>query len=575
MKKIVRFSIVLYFLAFVMSMPFMFISPIESQASTDNPNIIYWDYRDGVLRIGDEWDDVNQDSLNDTGYWASGDENSRSYDTAGGNAVPWATATYKGAVTKVKFVSSTTTLEDGTKSGNKIRPATTREWFIDFTKLTTVEGFDNLDLEYTKQMDRMFYNCTSLKLTTDNMTELSQLDTGNVKNMNRMFYGASIADLSEDDLSTFSQWRTECGVPDRFKTDDATFKEYIGFGGETVTDRIYWGYDSENKIFYVGTSKDSVTKPGVKANLIVYGSAMSLNKNYKSQATSIEIVGEDKIYLRDGTSLFNGLSSVKKINGIEKLDTSHITGIATSANTKGMVQMFYGMNALEELDISGFNTSSVTSMSRMFEGCSSLKTLDVTGLDTSNVTKLSHMFKDCSSLTELDVTGFDTSNVTEIEGMFTGCRSLTELGVSDWDLSGVHSINELFLSCANLKTLDVSKWNTSNFQIMTSAFNGCRRLETLDVSKWDTRNAGTDGRTGCFQFMFANCFSLKELDLSGFTINEYVSFSSDMISGTPAEKITLPKIRTEIQIQLADGSTKYWDTNFKEDVEGFVDINHN
>ena len=76
-----------------------------------------------------------------------------------------------------------------------------------------------------------------------------------------------------------------------------------------------------------------------------------------------------------------------------------------------LAYMFYYCSSLTSLDLSGFDTSSVTYMSYMFFGCSSLTSLDLSGFDTSNVTDMYDMFSDCSSLTSLDLSGFDTSSV--------------------------------------------------------------------------------------------------------------------------------------------------------------------
>ena len=74
--------------------------------------------------------------------------------------------------------------------------------------------------------------------------------------------------------------------------------------------------------------------------------------------------------------------------------------------------MFYGSEA-ETLDLSSFDTSNVTDMSYMF-GSSEAETLDLSSFDTSNVTDMSYMFFNCTVLNELDITGFDTSSVEAV-----------------------------------------------------------------------------------------------------------------------------------------------------------------
>jgi surface protein len=57
----------------------------------------------------------------------------------------------------------------------------------------------------------------------------------------------------------------------------------------------------------------------------------------------------------------------------------------------------------------------------MFSGCSSLVSLDLSGFDTSSVTDMRSMFYGCSSLSSLDLSCFDTSSVTNMMCMFDGC----------------------------------------------------------------------------------------------------------------------------------------------------------
>ena len=63
------------------------------------------------------------------------------------------------------------------------------------------------------------------------------------------------------------------------------------------------------------------------------------------------------------------------------------------------------------------------------------------------------MFCGCESLFKLDLSGFDTSGVTTMADMFSGCRSLVELNLAGWDVSNVTDMREMFRSCGSLETL--------------------------------------------------------------------------------------------------------------------------
>ena len=88
--------------------------------------------------------------------------------------------------------------------------------------------------------------------------------------------------------------------------------------------------------------------------------------------------------------------------------------------------MFYDCKSIKNLDLSNFNSQSITDMSNMFCGCKSLTNLNLSNFDTQNVTNMSGMFDGCKSLKKLDLSNFDTQNVTDMSSMFSDCNSLTK-----------------------------------------------------------------------------------------------------------------------------------------------------
>ena len=110
-----------------------------------------------------------------------------------------------------------------------------------------------------------------------------------------------------------------------------------------------------------------------------------------------------------------------------------------------------------------------------------LVNVDISGLKLSGNSG-SSMFSGCNSLTALNVSDWDTSSVTNMTNMFANCNSLTYLDVSGWDTSSVMNMNSMFSSCNSLTYLNVSGWNTSNVTSMSSLFSGCKSLTYLDVS---------------------------------------------------------------------------------------------
>ena len=76
--------------------------------------------------------------------------------------------------------------------------------------------------------------------------------------------------------------------------------------------------------------------------------------------------------------------------------TDNGTGIPLNADCSSM---FFNCSKLTSIDMSGFDTSSVTNMTSMFTSCFMLETIYAsTGFDTSSVTTSDYMFGSCTSL---------------------------------------------------------------------------------------------------------------------------------------------------------------------------------
>ena len=60
-------------------------------------------------------------------------------------------------------------------------------------------------------------------------------------------------------------------------------------------------------------------------------------------------------------------------------------------------------------------------MKNMFRECYALNELNLSNFNTDNVTDMSYMFLRCYALNELDISNFNFDNVTNKIDMFTNC----------------------------------------------------------------------------------------------------------------------------------------------------------
>ena len=224
----------------------------------------------------------------------------------------------------------------------------------------------------------------------------------------------------------------------------------------------------------------------------------------------------------NGSGMFAYLDNVSTLD-LSGLDTSNITS---------MSKMFYNSKSLTNIDLSGFDTSKVVTMSYMFDGCTNLENLDVTNFNTSKVTNMYWMFSNLKKVTSLDLSNFNTKMVTNMFGLFRYCSSLKELDVSNFNTSMVKTMTGMFLGCKSLIKLDLSNFDTSNVTDMSSIFQECTNLKELDLSSFNTSNV-TNMRS-----MFQNCGSLTNIDVSSFDTSKVVNMSN-MFSGVIVRTLDL------------------------------------
>ena len=253
------------------------------------------------------------------------------------------------------------------------------------------------------------------------------------------------------------------------------------------------------------------------------------------------VVPNDAKYSKDISSKQDGSVMLwytdKDNNSLYEVSIGSENG-SLEANTNGS-GMFSYLDNVDTLDLTGLDTSNMTSMSRMFYKSTSLKNIDVSGFDTSKVVNMIFMFNNCSSLISLDLSSFNTSNVTNMEAMFQNDVNLENITFGDnFNTSKVKDMIAMFASCKKLSYINLSNFDTSNVKEMQSMFYYCENLKSLDLSNFDTSQVIN------MYAMFMNCSSLKELDLSSFDTSKVTNMQSMFLSCKNLENLNLSSFNT-------------------------------
>ena len=354
------------------------------------------------------------------------------------------------------------------------RPTSCYYWFCGCSKLTDIEGIENLNTENVTNMNSMFDRCSALT-----SLDLTNFNTAKVSDMSYMFMGCSAL--------------TTIFVSDKFVTDQVTdgrdmFHMCINLIGAieydgSKSDHTYANYENgyfspEGGFHAYAEFNEGTGTLTFRRGLSKPAGAYDLNvgnnlPGWDGQREKINKVVFDASFANaKPTSCyawFSQCSNLTEIKGIENLNTQNVTG---------MSWMFYGCYALTSLDVSKFDTQNVEDMSDMFSSCTVLKSLNVSNFNTQNVKNMTDMFNNCPGLTSLDVSNFNTQKVEKMNFMFSSCEGLNSLDLSKFDTQNVTNMSCMFWSSSALTTIYVSdKFVTTKVSSGAMMFEGCTSLK--------------------------------------------------------------------------------------------------
>ena len=223
--------------------------------------------------------------------------------------------------------------------------------------------------------------------------------------------------------------------------------------------------------------------------------------NYGSNnLEEIELTGFDTSKVKNMGLMFSYLKNLTQLD-LSNFNTSNVTN---------MWAMFWGSEKIENLDLSNFDTSKVTTMNRMFSNMKNLTSLNISGFNTRNVINMSEMFMGASGMTSLNISTFNPENTTDMSSMFSGMSSLSNLNISSFDTRNVENMSGMFEHVKMLTHLDLSSFNTSKVKTMERMFYDMRGLISLNLSSFNTKNVEN------MRLMFREAIMLSDLDLSSF-----------------------------------------------------------
>ena len=155
-----------------------------------------------------------------------------------------------------------------------------------------------------------------------------------------------------------------------------------------------------------------------------------------------------------------------------------VKNLVAYQNSATTMQYVFANYQGEEIDLSNFNTSNITTMASAFYECPNLVTIKgLNSMSISSTCSFQTMFYYCTSIKEIDL-----SNIQLMNGMLTG----------------------MFNGCSSLQTINLKNASfTNTSRNLQNMFNGCSSLQLLDIRNWDFTKVG--GNSGAFNGVPNNC----------------------------------------------------------------------
>ena len=379
----------------------------------------------------------------------------------------------------------------------------------------------------------LFYHCTGLKTL-----DVSGWNTGKVTSFENMFYHCT--SLTKLDVSGWNTGKAT-SMSNMFSQD----------GKLTVLDVSRWDTSNVQDMHAMFHNTGIATLDVSRWNMSHVGNVGEMFNNCVNLVT----LDTSRWRLDSAWGAWNMFSNCVSLTG---LDVTH-WGMGHVGN---MTDMFYGCHSLTDLDgLAEWDTGNATMLTRMFYDCNRLSTVGITSWNVRKVTNTEGMLQG-TPITSLDLSAWNTDSLTNIRYMFGDCTKLTSLDLSGWNMSNVTSMEGLFGHDQQLTNLRFDGWNTGNVRLMGHMFEYCTKLTSLDLSGWDTSNV-TD-----MYGLFANCTSLAGLKLGDRWNMGNVTDTTWMFSGDRKLASTIARIVPDWNM----GSVRKTAGMFSGCVNGVLDL---
>ena len=424
-----------------------------------------------------------------------------------------------------------------------------KEMFANCHSLVSVK-MSKFDTKKVTNMAYMFYYCSDLR-----SVDLLSFDFNNVTNTNSMF--ESCTKLEE------ILCKKAINKIDKITYSTNMFKSCLKLVGEKGT-----AYDADNVDKTYARLDGGESNPG-------YFSAEPVNLYglFSDGDMTFTLYYDHFLDRNNGIEEWTDDEFYTKRQGVQTLVLDKSMKNARPTSTAFWFQDFEGIYEIENFDY--LNMSEVLYADGMFLGCANLDVLDLNKWDISKLETTNSMFANCTNLHTIycDNDWFERDYIVTSDNMFSGCENLEGPNGTEYDaenandasyarpdggaeapgyFSGPNEVYGVFDTDYNIFTLYYDRKRISRGGVLNWTDNDYADLrEAMTAIKIDDSMNDASIESTAFWFfnfphvkmieniealhtssvtdmrcMFADCESLKVLDLTGFSTSEVTSMSN-------------------------------------------------
>lgn len=416
------------------------------------------------------------------------------------------------------------------------------ELFVECKKLKQIPGIENWNTQNVTNMSKMFYKCEALT----SIPNIKDWNVGQVKNTSNMFNGCTA--LTNLDLSNWQLAAVNMG---------SMFNSCIRL--TAVGDISGWDFSKVTDMNHLFASCSELKSLDVSSWDVQNVTDMSGVFWNCSTLPELNVTNWNTANVQNMSGIFNGCTEIRVLD-VSRWNTGSVTDMGEmfsrcpridvldltnwdTGSVTNMAKMFDGCRMLNEIrGIENFKTHNVRDMQYMFSYCHKIAALDLSSWDTSSLTNTKNMFQmsqQPSALRTLKLTGWKTDKITDMSSMFDNCENLTDIeGIPKWNIQNVKTMEDMFKGCASLTKVYLGINAISDVESMRGMFEGCRMLQSVDFMLHENGEASFP-KLSTMENMFNGCTVLGEVNMGNLTLPNLTETNKMFYNCTSIRSINL------------------------------------